>query len=306
MVWIVLLMLFSTVALIFTFATNRDATIIGYVSYVLSAFTMTVLVINTLEMIPQIQSFIHSSEPSNRVKSIILSNKYSSQYLTDLPFRSKISLYVSLSINLLYAVVKLIAGIYYASFWYGADAIFYIVLSIARALLMRYMRTDENNLAAEYRVYRSCGVVLFALSAALTGVVYLVVNQNMGYTYPGLLIYMVATFAFVNITIAIINVVKHHKLNNPVQRAAKALSLAKALVMMFALQSAMFASFGGESLVLERVANIVFGSFVCLSIIAMAVMMVVEANSKIKNPYINNSETKSKQNSNIQQLCLDR
>jgi hypothetical protein len=267
---------------------------------------MTVLVITTYEVFSKPWTFTHWSESKKRVKSLIYSNKYSNQIMTDLPYRMKISLYVSLSMNLLYAVVKLIAGIYYASFWYGADAIFYIVLSIARVLLMRYMRTDENNLAAEYRVYRSCGVVLFVLSAALTSVVYQVVNQNMGYTYPGLLIYMVATFAFVNITIAIINVVKHHKLSNPVQRAAKALSLAKALVMMFALQSAMFASFGGESLVLERVANIVFGSFVCLSIIAMAVMMVVEANSKIKKPYINNFETKSKQNSNIQQLCLDR
>jgi len=276
------LTLFSTVALIFTFATNRDATTLGYVVYVISAYTTTVLVINIFEIITKIRGFIYRSNPSNRVKSLIQSNKYSNRYMTDLPYRTKISLYVSLSMNLLYAAVKLIAGIYYASFWYGADAIFYIVLSVARVLLTRYMRTDKHDMATEYRVYRSCGVILFALNAALTGVVYQIINQNMGYAYPGLLIYVVATFAFTNISVAVVNVVKYHKLDNPVLRAVKAISFTKALVMMFALQSAMFASFGGESLSNERVANIIFGAFVCLSIFAMAVMMVVEANNKLK------------------------
>jgi len=168
---------------------------------------------------------------------------------------------MSLSMNLLYAATKLIAGIYYASFWYGADAIFYIVLSVARILLTRHIRTDEQDINSEYRVYRSCEVVLFVLNAALTGVVYQIVNQDMGYAYPGLLIYLVATFTFVNITVAIINVIKYRKLNSPVLAAVKTLSFAKALVMMFALQSAMFASFGSESEILERVMNSIFGGF---------------------------------------------
>jgi len=225
------------------------------------------------------------------LKALVYGNKYGNLYMKDISFRVKTSLFSSLFMNLLYAATKLIAGIYYASFWYGADAIYYIVLSAARVLLMRHMQKGEHDLKKEYQVYRLCGVLLFALNASLIGVVYQIVNQNMGYIYPGLLIYAVATFAFAYITVAIANVVKYRKLNSPVISAVKSLSLAKALVAMFALQSAMFASFGGDSEILERVMNVVFGGLVCVSIFAMAVMMVVDANDKLKKIRINNSLT---------------
>jgi NADH:ubiquinone oxidoreductase subunit 6 (subunit J) len=141
------------------------------------------------------------------------------------------------------------------------------------------------------------------LNAAFIGVVYQIVNQNKGYTYPGLLIYAVAAFTFFSITTAIVNVVKYRKMNSPAITAVKVLCLAKALVMMFALQSAMFASFGGESEIFERVMNSAFGGVVCFSIFAMAVMMVAGATKKLKALRVNNSETKCKQFTNKLGLC---
>ncbi|MDR0293258.1 MAG: hypothetical protein LBH95_03800 [Oscillospiraceae bacterium] len=226
-----------------------------------------------------------------KIKFLIQKNKLGNRYMTDIPFQVKISLYASLTLNLIYAVIKLIAGIHYASFWYGADALYYIVLSAARVLLTRHVQTRESDLATEYRRYRLCGVLLFALNAALTGVVFQIINQNMGYQYPGLLIYAVAAYTFISLTVAIVNVVKYHKLHSPVFSAVKIISLAKALVAMFALQSAMFASFGGDSQTLERVMNSIFGGLVCMSIFAMAVMMVVNANDKLRKLRINISET---------------
>ena len=103
----------------------------------------------------------------------------------------------------------------------------------------------------------------------------------MGYSYPGLLIYTVATYTFYAITISIVNVIRYRKYNNPLYSAQKALSLTKALVAMFALQTAMFASFN-EDIVFERTMNIVFGILICCAVFAIAVMMVVWANNKIK------------------------
>jgi hypothetical protein len=292
MAWILLLTPLSAAALIYTFVTGRAVTPLGYISYVLSAYTMTVLIVNLQAIREKTRSFIQENKYGNRLKAFVYSNKYGNLYMTDISFRVKVSLFSSLFINLLYAAFKLIAGIHYASFWYGADAVYYIVLSAARVLLTRHVQKGERDLEKEYRVYRSCGVLLFVLNATLTGVVYQIVNQNMGYRYPGLLIYAVATYAFVYITVAIVNVVKYRKLNSPVFSAVKTLSLDKALVAMFALQSAMFASFNKQGADFERLMNSIFGGLVCLSLFAMAAMMVVEANDKLKKIRIIDSPIK--------------
>ena len=146
------------------------------------------------------------------------------------------------------------------------------------------MRKDDHDSAEEYRQYRFCGFLLFALNAALVGVVYRVVNQDTGYQYPGILIYVVATYTFLCLAIAIINVIKYNKLDSSVLSAVKAISLAKALVAIFALQTAMFASFGGnESLHLQRIMNGVFGGCLCFAIFCIAVYMVAEANKNLKH-----------------------
>ena len=207
--------------------------------------------------------------------------KIVNRYLTDVSLRVKISLHFSLVFNLIYAAFKLISGVYYASFWYGADAIFYIVLSIARFLLIRHVRKNKNDSAAAFKQYRICGILIFGLNAAFVSAVYQIVNhQSKGYSYPGSLIYVVAIYTFYLITISVINMVKYHKQNNPVYSAQKALSLTKALVAMFALQTSMFASFGADE-TLERVMNIASGGVICFTIFAIAVMIIIRANQEL-------------------------
>ena len=291
-VWLALLTLLSAAALIYTFSTNQEDTPIGYVSYVLSAYTMTALVIFFLTMTEKIKSFITKVKNKKILKSFVSRNKYSKRFITDIPYRVKATLYTTLILNLLYAALKLIAGIYYASFWYGADALYYIVLSTLRVLLLRQIRKEGRDLSIEFRIYRFCGILLFALNATLTGVVYQTINKSMGYQYPGLLIYIVATFTFGFLVTAIVNVLQYRKFNRPLFSAVMMTSLAQALVAMFALQSAMFASFGNsESQSLKDLMNSLTGAGVCIAIFGMAVYMVVQANQNLKILRINNIET---------------
>lgn len=263
-----LLSLLSTAALVYIFISERQESIPAYITYTLTFYSYTVFVISFPKMV-------------TNIKRVIYKNKLGNRYMSDVLLRVKISLYSSLLFNLFYAAFKLIAGVHYASFWYGADAIFYIVLSVARFLLIRHMRKDESDKVAEYKKYRFCGVLIFTLNAAYIPVVYQIVNQGMGYSYPGLLIYVVATYTFYCITMSIINVVRYRKYNNPIYSAGRALSLTKAIVAMFALQTAMFASFN-DDIVLERVMNAVFGGLICCAIFAIAVMMVVRANNELR------------------------
>jgi preprotein translocase subunit SecG len=193
----------------------------------------------------------------------------------------KISLYGSLPINLFYAAFKLIAGIYYSSTWFGAEAAFYIILSMVRLMLLRNVRNDTLNRKQEYQTYRFCGVLLFAMNAALTGVVFQMVHQGRGYEYPGLLIYAAAIYAFFCFTLAIVNTVKYRNLHNPIMSAIKATSLARGLLAMFALQTAMFASFNDDPR-LEQIMNRITGICVCFFIFVIAVFMSVRANKNQK------------------------
>lgn len=301
--WMFLLTLLSAAALIFTFTTNRESTIIGYVTFALSAYTTATLVVNAFDIVTKAHKLIDWRNPFVRIKLFLYSNKYSSRYMTDMPYRAKISLYFSLSMNLIYAAFKLIAGIHYASFWYGADALYYAILSAVRYILLRHVQKERQDLSKEYRRYRFCGYLLFALNAAFIGVVYQVVNQDMGYHYPGLMIYVVATYAFSSLAIAIVNLIRYRKFNSPVLSAIKAIGLTRALVAIFALQTAMLISFGGDdSEAFKNLMKILTGGGVCLLIFGMAAFMVAQANKNLKNLGINNFETKLKQNSNICEL----
>ena len=52
-------------------------------------------------------------------------NEYVNRYLNDLSFRTHVSLYLSLTINVVYAVVKFFSGFIYHSFWFGSIAVYY-------------------------------------------------------------------------------------------------------------------------------------------------------------------------------------
>jgi hypothetical protein len=228
------------------------------------------------------KKFIEYNKSINRVKTAVYDNKYGNMLVTDVSLRTKISLYASLSINLIYVAFRLFSAFYYKSFWFGAEAVFYIVLSIVRFVLLRNIRKNKGDLRHELLTYRFCGYLLFVMTATLTGVVYQMIFFGMGKQYPSLLIYAAAIYAFVLLATAIIQLIKYRKYKRPMLSAVKAINLSKALVAMFSLQVAMFASFNEGDILLERIMNSVFGGLVCCAIFAMAVLMVVQSFNKLK------------------------
>ena len=279
--WVLFLTPLSAAAVIFFLATGREAMPIAIIFYVLSAYALAALIIGLPKFTTDIQTFINENKTIAKIKTFVNENKYTSLYFTNISLRVKASLYAALSINLIYAVFKMATGIHYASFWFGAEAVFYLVIGMTRFLLLRNMRKAIGGLRQEYQVYRFCGFLLFALNASLTGIVYQMIHQGQGNEYPGLLIYIVATFAFIFLTNAVVNVVKYRKHNSPILSAVKAITLVQALVAIYSLQIAMFASFG-EDEHFALIMNSVFGGLLCVAIFGMAVYMVVRGFEKLR------------------------
>lgn len=80
-----------------------------------------------------------------------------------------------------------------------------------RASLLHYVRKSGKDKASEWRRYRLCGIILLFINIALTGIVILVVHQNSGFEYPGMLIYIMAMYAFYAAITAVWNVVKFRR-----------------------------------------------------------------------------------------------
>lgn len=273
--WVILLLAaVSSAALVAVFLRGLENTIPAYGVYALSAYALTVLCILLVRVLPG--SF-------RRARQRIHDHPLGHRYLTDAAFRVRVSLYLSLGINLGYSALKLAAGIYYRSTWLWAVAIYYIVLALLRFLLLRYLRSDDSRrgLLQEYRRCRLCGAVMVVLNLTLTGMVFQVVWQNEGYHYPGFLIFAAAAYTFYSVTISIVDLVRYRKYQSPVLSAAKAIRFASALVSLLALETAMLAQFGNDE-AFRLLMTALTGTGVCVTVLAVSSYMIVHSTRKIE------------------------
>ena len=123
------------------------------------------------------------------------------------------------------------------------------------------------------------------------GIIVYMVTQDRGFSYPGLLIYAMAMYAFYITISAIINVIKHRSHKSPVMSAAKAVSLTAALVSMLSLETAMLARFGSDETEFRRMMLGASGGIVCAFVLAMAIYMIVRSTKQLKKTQNNNLET---------------
>ena len=266
----------AAVLLVYVLTGGREVSPIAYPVYVFSAYALTIVC-----------AWIAKNAGSARreVEAAIHQNQLVYRYLTDVSFKTHVSLYLSLGLNLLYAAMKLFYGVYYRSVWFGTLAVYYIMLALMRFLLLHQVnRTGFGaDLVRELKRYRLCGMILMLMNIALSGVVILVVHKNEGFEYAGYLIYVMAMYAFYSVITAVINLVKYRQFRSLVMSASKAIKLAATLVSMLSLETAMIAQFGKEdnAELFRQLMTGTTGGGVCVIVLGMAVYMIVSATKRL-------------------------
>ncbi len=240
-VWIIALLVpICTAALVYTFIGGYEAHPVAYFTYVLSFYTLTAVVVRCIKVIPK-----HYKSAKQRVYD----NPIGEKFMTDMRFRTHVSLYGSLGVNLLYVALNVVLGFLYHTSWFFVLAFYYTILAVMRFLLLRFVNRvgiGENRFG-ELRRSRLCGYILLTVNLALSGAVLMILYQNKGYEYNGILIYVMAAYTFYITTLTIINLIKYRKLGSPVMSMAKIINMAAALVSMLSLETAMFSQFGKDS-----------------------------------------------------------
>lgn len=178
---------------------------------------------------------------SSRIVKRISSVEIMDRYLADMAFRGNISIYQGMAVNFLYTIFRTVTGICYASVWFIAMAVYYLVLGIIRAYLIvcykqRHVR-DENI------CYRNTAWFLFLLNVPMGGMILLMIRTNSGFSYPGYVIYLSALYTFYTLIIAVRNLAKFRRVGSPILSAAKVLNFIAAMMSILGLQTAMIAQF---------------------------------------------------------------
>ena len=248
---------------------------LAYAVYVLSAYALVISITGGPGIIMGFARWIKSHPLTRKMLRIPLVKRFAE----DVRFRTNISLHQGLLVNLLYIVMKLASGIYYRSWWFLTLAVYYTLLAVMRFLLLWHW--GGIGMEMELHRYRLCGAVLLVMNATLAGMVVLMVSQNQGYDYPGILIYAMATYSFYAVIIAVIHVIKFRRHGSPVLSAAKAIKLAAAMVSILALETAMVAQFGGGD-DFRKIMTATTGGGVCVIILGVAVYMIVWSTKRIK------------------------
>lgn len=274
-VWVsILLTIFSILALIFVFLKGLSENPIACVIYIIAFYTLTVLCVFFYKVLPG---------QYKKIKQGIYDNPFGNRYMTDVQFKNRVSLYCSLCINSLYVGVNVFSAFYYKSAWFAIFAFYYAILAIMRFLLVRYINKPDKNRLTELRRSRLCALILTTLNLVLSGAVLMILFADRGFTYHGILIYVMALYTFYVTTTAIINLVRYRKYNNPILSISKVIKMAAALVSMLSLETAMFSSFGAEmSVENQRIMIMLTGAGVSAVVITMAMYIIVRTTKEIK------------------------
>lgn len=234
-IWLMTVMLLSSaVALTYIFLKGMEQSFAAYIVYVLAFYTLSVICVFCALVLPK---------QYKQIKQKIYDNPLGSRYMTDRAFRTHVSLTASFVINMLYVGVNIWSWFSFRSWWFVVLAVYYAIMAVMRYLLVRYVRIQKigTSLLGEWKRSKVCAYILLLINLSLSGAVLMILYQSKGYDYPGVMIYVMALYAFYSTIHAIVDIVKYRKLGSPIMSTAKIVSLSGALVSMLNLETAMFA-----------------------------------------------------------------
>ena len=270
----IILLPIATLLLVFSMVVIGTESAIAYVSYVLSAYTLTVWCIR----IPRLIQFFKDFKNQNR---------YAQLWLGDTRLRVNVSLYGSLAWNTLYGVFQLWLGYYHRTFWFYSLGAYYICLAIMRFFLLLHTRkyAPGEKMRTELVKYRACGWAFLLMNLALTLIIFFMLYWNRTFTHHMITAIAMAAYTFTAFTVAIVNVIKYRKYNSPVFSASKAISFAAACVSMLTLTSTMLTTFndGTMDALTQKLMLGGVGFAVSGVVVTMAVYMIVVSSKKLRS-----------------------
>lgn len=219
-------------------------------------------------------------------KAFAMRYKYTKKYLEDFQFKSLVSLILSFSVDVFYALMQGVFAILGRSFWFGSLSIYYMVLCLIRGGIVyksvKYtkMENERKMQIAKAKSYRNCGIYLLVLICALSGAIVQIVLHEQGYKYAGFLIYAMAFYVFYKLIYSIVKIFKAKARKDLTTQSIINLNLFDSLVSLLALQTAMFQAFDSNGN--HFMFNALTGGGVVIVLIIMSCIMIYKGQKLLK------------------------
>lgn len=226
-----------------------------------------------------------------RRKVITVADRYTftRKFRSSFEFRTVVSSAWFLICNLAYAVFLCYMSIFTRSIWYGALTVYYVLLTLTRGGVLfearknaqRYKDDPVQMQNANVDSCFYCGVMLIALTLALSVAVAQMVDAGAGFRHPeGVTVYAFAAFAVFRIATTVSHFVKARRYDDPIVCAIRYVNLAAALLSVLSLQTALFDAFLPSFD--PAWINGVTGGLVCASVVFLGARMLFLA-KKMRN-----------------------
>ncbi len=253
------------ISIIYIFIKGMEKSVLSYCVYPFAFYSVVFFCVWMYEII---------KEMHKKVNEI----KIYQHYKNNINIKIKSSLYFNVFMNILFGTLNLILGLYHNSYWFITFAVYYILLSFMRIILL--VNVDKKiNLEKENKILKSCGIILLLMNIVFSGIIVLILMQNKFFSYGEYFIYVVAMYDFYLIVYAIINVIRYWKSNRPIFSASKYINLTTAMISMLSLETAMITQFGevnSSEFYLVLIASTGFG--ICFINSMMAIIMIIKSN----------------------------
>jgi len=273
---VLLLTVISAIAVVWVFVKHMELHPLAYVVYAVAFYTVSVLGIACGTTFPK---------QYKRIKEWFYNTNFGNRYITDAIFKNQVSLYTTLTVNVLYIGVNVVMYFFYDSMWFVILAAYYGILAWMRFLLLRYKAKHEIGSNRKGELHRAilCSLILLLVNVILSGAVLMILYEGKGFFYHGIMIYVVAVYTFYVTIHAVINVIKYRKYNSPVMLTAKYIALSAALVSMLSLETAMLSEFGAEMDTMQKQILIAAtGGGVSVAVVLMSCFMILKSAKEIK------------------------
>lgn len=256
---------FIILSLFYLIFLNRFNEIESYPIYLIQSYFLIIIIIYIYKIL------------KNKINKIIDKNKYLKIYRDDSKLRNKISLILSLSLNIIYVLFKFITGIFYRSLWLISFAIYYLILVITRLNLIKTEVNKNKTIKDEYLKYRVSAITLLFINIFLTIIILIIVNQDIIISYDKVITISIAAYTFYLMISSIINLIKYRKLKSPLISASKVLNVVTSLVSMLSLTIAMLGTFGAEKIEFNEIMIMATGGGISIIIIIISLFMIIKS-----------------------------
>ena len=252
---------------------------LAYFAYLMSAYALAVDIAALPGLRRSLKKRASHFKKHSRALALLRRTALGRRYLDSPLFRAWFSLYQGMAVNLLYTVFRAVAGVWYGSVWFLSIAAYHFLLGALRAYLaFRCRRVPAGEGAFPYEVnsYKTVGWLLLLLNIPMSGMVVLMVKENSGFQYPGVVIYLSALYTLYMAVMSAVSLVKIHRLKSPILLAGKILHFVSAAMSVLGLQTAMIARFAKGDGSFRRLMNTITGAGVCALAIGTGIFVIVK------------------------------